>query len=177
MVNLTFYLEDATSTALPVENVKITPKNFPLVVGNDIITGDSITKEIVAGTASFLNVIPTKYGVQLLGENTKTVFDIFISSSWSGEINAATCIVTPVSSSNEGGLAYSMASSDARYLNSTSTASYAISASYAPGNPSISASYATSASSVTFVGKLDNYIPNGLITLYGIVAVCTMQIL
>lgn len=118
----TVYFDIADFTTVPsaYRTLKITPATMPSVSGTNIIVKDSRSQITTGyGRVSFTNVVAGTYDVAFTGPNATTSFQITVTNS-SATINAKD-IISVETNSVYGRNAYSMASSDARYIQSIYT--------------------------------------------------------
>jgi len=113
-----FYLSDFELSPSAFRGLKMTPKTTPSVSGTNIII-NTPRRQILSqyGRATFTNVVANTYTCLFEGNpgvTDSTTFEITVTN-YSGTINAKD-IITVSTNSISGLNAYSMASSDARYL-------------------------------------------------------------
>ncbi len=98
MPDVFFNFADLTSTFLSEDvtpKVRLVPYYSPLVFSGSIITADFVEQDLnVTSSATFTNIVPNVYHVEVWTKKIETAFDLFITSELTGSINGADYIIT-----------------------------------------------------------------------------------
>ena len=151
-------LTGSTNSYTTPNYVTLSPTSFPLDNSPGIIDGDVQTFVPDSNGTFTCSLYPMVYKGFIRGINTHTHFILNVTSSPTPIIASDYMMVLTSSVVNMGKYAYSMAQSDARYINqsqSLASSSYALTASYAlnggSGGSSISSSWASSSISASYI--------------------------